>query len=468
MSLAYYEPEIEQLSKDEIRVLQFKLLRQDLERVWHKSPFYRSRYEAGGLNPDKIKSLDDLHKIPVIRKEDVIQDIAAKPPYGTRLQVPESEIVNVVETSGTTGKGKEIQALTAADWDLIVRAEAFGFFWAGARRGTVVALNMPVTMTAAGTWWFAALERLQSNFLRLGNADTEERLAYMKRFNPEIMTASASYLMRLEYVAEQAGYDLQRDFPRLRSVFCGGGGWPVEWAKERAEKWNVTLYEQYGTSQRGIAWTCEQGIIHGSQGGVIHSLPHLCLIEVVDRESGQPVGPEEEGEIVLTPFGQEGTPLIRYATNDRARFMPADACSCGRAFDGIQAGSVGRFDDMMNIKQAHVWPNTIDRAVFSYSEAAEYRGDIFVESTGLEVATVQVEFRPSVPTARRKEVLTGIRGEIHGSTGLNFVVSEWDGPSLLVGSAGGFRPDTTKINRWTDRRTEFYSGSSERKGVPEG
>ena len=454
----FYEPEVEQMSRKEIRALQLKLFKEDFGRVWSSNPFYRSRYDAAGVKPDDIKSLEDLHRVPVVRKEDVVQDIAAQPPYGTRLQVPASEIVNVVETSNTTGKGTEVQGLTASDWDRIVRAEVFGFFWAGARKGTVVAMNTPVTMTAAGAWWFGALERLQSNFLRLGSADTEERLAIMKRYSPEIMTASAAYLLRLEYVAEQLGYDLQRDFSRLRSIFCSGGGWTVPWAQARAEKWNATLFEQYGNSQRSIAWTCEHGIVHGSERGVIHSLPHLSLLEVVDRETGLHVAAGEEGELVVTAFAQEGTPIIRYATDDRVRFMPAQACGCGRPFDGIEAGTVSRYDDMMKIKGLNVWPDVITHAVFGCAEAAEYRGDVFVDEKGMEVARVQVEFRPGMPAERRNDILKGISEEIHKRTGLNFIVRCWDGPSLLAAGAGGFNARTLKIKRWVDRRRDTLDG----------
>lgn len=460
VSIEFYEPEFEQMSREEIRILQLKLFKEDFERAWACNLFYRSRYDAANVKPSDIKTFADLRRVPVVRKDDVVQDIAAKPPYGTRLQVPTSDIVNVVETSNTTGKGTEIQCLTASDWTRIVRAEAFGFFWAGARKGTVVAMNTPVTMTAAGTWWFGALEHLQSNFLRMGSADTEERLAIMKRYNPEIMTASAAYLLRLEHVGEQLGYDFQRDFPRLKSIFCGGGGWTVPWAQARAEKWNATLFEQYGNSQRAIAWTCEYGIVHGSGRGIVHSLPHLSLLEVVDRDTGQHVAPGEEGELVVTTFAQEGTPIIRYATDDRVRFMPAEACKCGRPFDGIEAGTVSRYDDMMKIKGLNVWPDVITQAVFNCSEAAEYKGEVFIDDAGMEVARVQVEFRPGIVPEHQSAVLSDIKDKIHKLTGLNFLVEAWSGGSLLSAGSGGFNARTLKIKRWTDRRQDTLNQHS--------
>lgn len=449
----HYEPEVERLPKAEIHALQVAQLRADVERALHGNAFYRPRYLAAGVRADRIRSLDDLARIPLVRKDDVVGDIAAHPPYGSRLQVPEHEIVNVVETSGTSGRGTEVQALTWSDWTRIVRAEAFGFFWAGVRQGTVVAINTPIGMTAAGVWWLGALERLRANPLRLGGGpSTEQRLASMKRYGVELFTASAAYLLRLEHVAAEAGYDLPGDFPRLRSIFCGGGGWSVKWAAERAARWNARLFEQYGSSQRAIGWTCERGVTREGGPGIIHGLPHLWILEVLDPSSGEPVKPGEEGEIVITPLGQEATPLIRYATGDRGRFVPGEECRCGRAFDGIQAGSVARYDDMMKIRGLNVWPDAVGRVVFDHPEVAEYRGEVWVDDRGAEVVRLDVEFHSGVNADRRRTLLPELAGGILRRTGLRVTVTEWDGPSLLESPAGGLDAHTLKVRRWTDRR----------------
>jgi phenylacetate-CoA ligase len=449
----HYEPDVERLSKPDLHALQVAQVRADVERALQGNAFYRPRYLAAGVRPDRIQSLDDLARIPIVRKDEIVQDIAAHPPYGWRLQVPEHEIVNVVETSGTSGRGTEVQALTWSDWTRIVRAEAFGFFWAGVRQGTVVAINTPVSMTAAGVWWLGALERLRANPLRLGGGlSTEQRLATMKRYGVELFTASAAYLLRLEHAAAEVGYELPGAFPRLRSIFCGGGGWSARWAVERARRWNARLFEQYGSSQRAIGWTCEQGILREGRPGIIHGLPHLWILEVLDPSSGEPVKPGQEGEIVITPLGQEATPLIRYATGDRGRFMLGEECSCGRAFDGIQASSVARYDDMIKIRGLNVWPDAVSRVVFDQAEVAEYRGDVWVDERGAEVVRLHVELRSGVNADRRRVLLPELAAEVLRRTGLRVTVIEWDGPSLLTGQAGGLDAHTLKIRRWTDRR----------------
>jgi phenylacetate-CoA ligase len=444
---AYFEPEVELLTASEVHALQLKLLQETVERAYHTNAFFGPRYRAAGIDPGDIRTLDDIRRLPIVRKDDILADIAAQPPYGTRLQADTSEIVNVVESSGTSRRGREVQALSAADFDGIVRAEAFGFYWAGARRGTVVALMAPLTMAAAGVWWTHTLQRLESNTLRLADADTEKRLEYMKRYGVEVLITNANYLRRMEHIAEQLGYEPARDFPKLRSVFGGGGSWTLEWARERSERWHSNLYEQYGSSQRAIAWTCERGMVNSGGYGVIHGLPHLSLLEVLNPATGEPVNEGEEGEVIVTVFNQEAQPQIRYGSNDRAIYMPASACPCGRAFDGLRAGSIGRYDDMLKIKNVNIWPETFDRLVFAHPQVAEYRVDVTMAADGREDVVIALEYKRGVTAEQRGQVASGLGQAVRRDVGFSVSVHEWMGESLVAGGA-----DLMKVKRVTDKR----------------
>jgi phenylacetate-CoA ligase len=458
---AYLEPEYERLSREEIDALQLRLFRRDVERVWAGNPFYRERYEAAGITPDQIKTRDDFRRVPIVRKKDILEDQKVRPPYGRRLQAPLDEIVQVVESSGTSGLGKEVQALTGEDLDLIRRAKMFQFYWPGGRRGTVVALHIPITMAAGAMWSVDALRGLGCNSLRLGTLGVEERLGYMQRYSAEIIQASTSYITRLEHAAGELGLDLQKDFPRLRSIYVGGGGWTVAWAQERAELWNARLFEVYASSQRIFSYSCEWGIVRGQTRGILHFMEHLGLAELIDPATGNPVKHGEEGEVVITPFGMTASPLIRYGTGDRARFLEARDCPCGRRFNGIEAGSVGRYDDMLRIKEINIWPETIDDVIFSHGAATEYRGDLYVDDAGREVAKILVELRTDVDGAARKRICSELASAIHHRLGINFVVEEWTGESLTHGTTG-IAPDMFKTRRrFNDRRTE----TRERRGA---
>jgi phenylacetate-CoA ligase len=132
--------------------------------------------------------------------------------------------------------------------------------------------------------------------------------------------------------------------------------------------------------------------------------------------------------------------------------MLGEECPCGRAFDGIQASSVARYDDMIKIRGLNVWPDAVSRVVFDRAEVAEYRGDVWVDERGAEVVRLHVELRSGVNADRRRVLLPELAAEVLRRTGLRVTVIEWDGPSLLTGQAGGLDAHTLKIRRWTDRR----------------
>jgi hypothetical protein len=128
----YLEPEFERLGQQELRSLQLDLFVKELSRVRHANAFYKRIYDAAGVEVDKIRTLDDVRRVPIIRKKDILQDQEARPPFGDRLQ-------------------------------------------------TVVALHIPVTMAAGAFWSLEALRSLGASPLRLGNMPAEDRLAYMNR-----------------------------------------------------------------------------------------------------------------------------------------------------------------------------------------------------------------------------------------------------------------------------------------------
>jgi phenylacetate-CoA ligase len=450
-NVRHWEPEFEGMPRDRLRSLQLRLFKEELDRVFHGNSFYQSLYRSAGFNPDDVQSLDDLWKVPVVRKDQFLADSQAHPPYGSRLQVPINEISQVVETSGTSGRGREVHALTAGDVDQIIRSKLFQFAWPGCVTGTVVALHYPISMASGPVWSLLALQRLGANVLRLGSLDADARLQYMRTYGVEFFQASPAYIMRLEYAADQMNLDLRRDLSNLRAICVSGGGWTVEWATECAERWGVRLFEVYANTQRAFTYTCEWGILHGTQPGVLHSLPHLGLLEVVDPETGRQVDSGEHGEVVMTPFQMKASPVVRFATGDRAIFREAGSCKCGRGFDGIQAGSVERYDDMLRIKEVNVWPQSIDQVVFSRPWVAEYRGELLVDEKGREQAIVMLEFHTDVGIDSRADHLRELSGALHESLGLHFSVEQWNGPPLRA-SDGGLDARTLKIRRWNDRR----------------
>jgi phenylacetate-CoA ligase len=439
------------MSRDEIQDTQWRAFRALVRRAHEQSPFYRKKFTLAGLDPDELRHPDDVVKVPLTTKEEVLRDLDEHPPYGSRLQVDRREIVNIVETSGTSGKGREVHVQTAEDLEAIYRAEAVGFVWAGVTKGTVVLLTWPVTMTAGSAWWVYTFSRLGVSCLRVGHLSSADKLLYARRYGAEVLITTPSYLTRLERTAEEEGVDLRGELA-VRRIIVLGEGRSAEWVARVQERWGATVSEQWGCTQGGFTWTCEQGMLPGGRLGMMHGLPHLVMLEVVDRESRRAVASGQEGEIILTPLGTVGAPLIRFATNDRATFVASDGCPCGRPFDGLGCGSVSRYDDMLKIKGLNIWPAAISRVMDRHPEVKEHAGHVYLDAQGREVARIDVEFRPGVDAPRRRAIVGGLGEALRADVGLTFDLGEWTGSGALESVI--IDKNTGKARRWSDRRSD--------------
>ena len=87
----FYDPTVETLSHEELTALQLRKLQRLLERVMSRNVFYRRKFEAAGVDPDCVRGLDDVRRLPTTSKAEILADIEAGPPYGERLQVPAHE-----------------------------------------------------------------------------------------------------------------------------------------------------------------------------------------------------------------------------------------------------------------------------------------------------------------------------------------------------------------------------------------
>ena len=94
----YYQPEIETMPCEQLRSLQNERLLKQVRHVWDNVPYYRQKMEQKGITPEDIHSLDDLHKLPFLCKDDLREAY----PYGL-MGKPLGDCVRIHSTSGTTG-----------------------------------------------------------------------------------------------------------------------------------------------------------------------------------------------------------------------------------------------------------------------------------------------------------------------------------------------------------------------------
>lgn len=428
-------------SPDEIGRYHLRKLRDYLEYAASNTDLYAERLRE--VEPSSITSLAEFRRrVPTVSKPDFLEDQRREPPYGTRLAVAESEIVKVYLTSGSSGEGREVWALTREDLEAHISQLAVGFDWIGLDGSDVVVNTRPIGVTAGADWFPKAFERLDANVLNVGPYSTEEKLRFADRFGVTALLATPPYLKRLQVEAESMGIDLS-----VETLLTASDNFSIEWAEDIEARYGGTLYEEYGVTEGASLWTCGRGAVDDGTRGTIHFYPEFCHYEVVSPDDhSRHVSSGETGELVLTPFCRRGMPVVRFATGDRVTYHDSEECGCDLPFGGIESGTIGRFDDVLRIKGRTLWPQTVDDIVFAHSQVREYVGCVSFDDDHRETASIGVEFTASVVPEEEARIVAELESELSDRTGLTFDVSVAGSP-LPDYAAMEDKPD-----RWTDDR----------------
>lgn len=455
ITIHYFNPRLERASRKEIASLQFKKLRYQLDYLYHNNSFYRRRFKAAKVTPEKIRSFEEFSdRVPFLDKKDFLKDQEENPPFGERLGVPREKISQIHITSGTSGVGQEVYGLTRRDIEGAGMTWMNHWAWIGLKKGDTALSVQPVTNLAAGLSAFQGMIKMGLVPLQTFGVDSETKLQLMKRFRPHFLTLTTAYSLRLTLLAKQLGYDPRKDFPNLKGISIAGESYPVPLARELEEFWDTRIHEFYGSTQGGtiFAFTCEYGAVRDGERGAMHLLDPYYYTEVLDPGTLKPVAPGEEGEAVVTVLYREASPVVRFRTRDKVRYFPYSHCPCGRPYSIWEAGNVSRYDDMMKIKGTNVWPAMVDGVLFSYPEVDEYAGRVWIDEQGRERVLIRLALKPSVSLSveEKERRLQEFARELGKRTGVSMEISEVRREELPVYEF--------KARRWNDERKKGLEG----------
>jgi phenylacetate-CoA ligase len=447
------------MTREELERLQLRKLRRQLDRLYQTSPYYRTRMDTAGLRPDQVTSLDLFReRFPVSTKADFLADQEQHPPFGGRLSIRRDEVALVNMTGGTSGQGQEIYGRSQRDIHMQGYLHALPWFMAGLRPGDTAINCVPAGGVTTGGWGPGEGFRIAGTtaFHIGGVLSTDAKIDLMLRLGDvNFLYASTNYLHTLTDALMRRGVEPKAAFPAMRGLFIAAEGYPVEWAQKIEALWGCRLHEGYGSTQcAGFGGsTCETGAVTADGGrGLIHLFEWETLFEIVDPETGAPIPSGAVGEMVVTNLSIEGSPVVRFRTGDAARAVAYGDTGSGLAWNAIECGTIGRFDDMMKIRGNNVWPSAIDAAIFAHPEIAEYAGRVFTTADGkteIEVRLALAEhpaltLSPEQRAALHDSVRAAIkaRGNIWVKT---VEVSRTDLPEFSY-----------KARRWTDERQHGY------------
>lgn len=364
----YWEPHVELMGRKELQRLQLKRLRFILNYVYKNSAFYSRRFRELGLHPSDLNALRDLRRFPFTTKEDL--RLHGYPYGGDFLCVPREELVCWHMTSGTTGK-PTVGAYTFRDHETWMNIMARTLVTAGVRKGDVLLNIYGYGLFTGGLGFHQSSHLVGAAVIPWSVGRTEALLDVLSDFRVTVMTGTPSYELYILELLRKRGID-PRALP-LRLTIPGAEMW-TEQLRRRLEE-GFGLKEKgggarnvYGATELlgpGSGQECEQ------ENGFHFWTDHFYL-ELVDPESLEPVGPGEEGEMVVTTMTKEAMPLIRYRMRD-ITVLDEEDCPCGRGAFPRCMWIRGRVDDVIHYKGAKVWPEAIQRALLKFSEVKEYQ-----------------------------------------------------------------------------------------------
>ncbi len=344
----------------EIRAVQEALLRDHVQYLVVHSPYYRALFKASGIDAAKV-SLDLLHTLPFTDKT------ALGLHNDEFLAVPRSAIVDMVLSSGTTGRPTTMM-YTENDLRRLAYNEELSLESCGLTRDDIVLLTCTMDRCfIAGLAYFSGIRSLGAAAIRNGLSGFESHLDIIERLKPTAIVGVPTFLLKLGQFIKSRGIDPhQTGISRLICI-----GEPIRdrtlqflrIGESLEAVWGAKIYSTYASSET-ITSFCE---CTAQQGGHLH--PNLAVVEIVN-DQGKVLPTGELGEVVVTPLAIEGMPLLRFKTGDMS-FLVDAPCSCGRRSPRL-GPIVGRKNHMIKFRGTTLYPNSIYAVLDALPGISEY------------------------------------------------------------------------------------------------
>ncbi len=361
-------------------------LRQAMRYAFQHSAYYRKLFAENGIDPDQIRTIEDLRKLPTTSKSDLQQH------NDDFCCVPATNIIDYATTSGTLGDPVTF-GLTDADLDRLAYNEMQSFVTAGVQKGDVVQLMTTMDRRfMAGLAYFLGLRKLGAGIVRVGAGIPELQWDSILKYKPRYLISVPSFLLKLIEYAENNGIDYKNS--GVAGAICIGESLrdenlnPNILAQKITEKWPIGLFSTYASTEMSTAFTeCS-----GRRGG--HLQPDLIIAETLD-DNGNPTAENQAGELVVTTLGVEAMPLIRFKTGDIVQ-LHRDSCSCGR--NTLRVGPVlGRKQQMIKYKGTTLYPPAMTDILNGFETIDLHLIEIHTSAIGTDEIDIRIASRDESP-----------------------------------------------------------------------
>ena len=423
--------DITRASRDEISAVQLQRLQATLRRAYERVPHYRQKFDACGVSPDDLQSLEDLARFPFTGKEDLRQTY----PYGMFAESLEN-IVRLHASSGTTGK-PTVVAYTQNDIDTWAGLVARSIAAAGGTKRDIVHVTHGYGLFTGGLGVHYGAEKLGCTVVPISGGQTERQVQLIRDFGATMIVGTPSYVLNIVDEFERQGLD-PRDSTLQRGLF-GAEPWGESMRTELESRLGIVAMDLYGLSEMigpGVAVEC----IESRDGPTIwedHFYP-----EIIDPSTGQVLPDGAQGELVFTSLTKEALPMVRYRTRDLTRLLSPTA----RSFRRI--GKItGRSDDMLIIRGVNLFPSQIEELILKTGTLAPHYQLEVTRKGHMDDLTVRVEMKPELAgdDQTRAMASAALRHHIKAMIGIN--------TKIEVMEIGGVARSEGKAKRIVDLRT---------------
>ena len=373
-----------------------KALNEHIAYLRKNSWYYKDQLVWAGPEAIGLEELVDIQNFPFTEKD----DIASRNEDFMCVQM--DDVRDIVTTSGTLG-GSVACYLTQKDLNRLGVNEAGSYVLAGCNKEDTFQLLTTIDKRfMAGLAYFLGANELGARMIRSGPGALQLQWESIQRFEPTVLVAVPSFIPRLIKYAVDNGIDPNKS--SVKKIICIGEAIrgenlePNFLANRITSEWNVQLFSTYASTEMATAFTeCEAG--NGA-----HIQPDLMYAEVLD-EDGNQVKNGQSGEVVVTPLGVEGMPVLRFRTGDICHYYD-EPCACGR--NTARLGPVvGRKQQMVKLKGTSLYPNAIIDELNAMSEVDNFVIELHSDENGLDEVIVKAMLRGENAVAAVLEKLKG-------------------------------------------------------------
>src|SRR5690606_18865956 len=310
------------MDRKDLRRLQSERLREVVERVYQRVPFYRQRFDEAGITPEDIRGVEDLHRLPFTRKADLREQY----PFGL-FAVDLKQVIRIHASSGTKGK-PTVVGYTRTDIEHWADVCARAIVASGGRPGDVLHNAYGYGLFTGGLGLHYGGERLGMTVVPVSGGNRSRQVTLIQDFRPRGICGTPSFVLSLAEAMIEAGKN-PRDTSLKYGIF-GAEAWSEEMRRTLEETWGIDAIDIYGLSEvigPGVSIECREAK-DGLHIAEDHFLPEVIDPEMIDSETGEPLPEGEFGQLVFTSLTTDATLFSCYRTSNIDQLF-TEPCCCG-------------------------------------------------------------------------------------------------------------------------------------------